>query len=190
LVHSVKWHSTSIAGLALLAVIALGIVAVGNASADQPEGRAGVERILAEIDRDSGVDAASLTKRPAEEAKKALDRASGARSAGDVRHAEQLEALARQWALLARDLRRTALAEADAGALDQALGDAAVQAERARALLEEAIARRGRALAELEKLDGGASPASTARAKTKGPPAGARPRPADSAGRAQTYGAQ
>jgi hypothetical protein len=167
-------------------MIPLGIVAVGSAWAEQPVGRAGAERVLAEIGRDSGLDAA-IVRGPAEQAKKALERANGARSAGDVRHAEQLEALACEWALVARDMIRTGQAEADAGGVELQLGDATVRAERARALLEEAIARRGRALAELENLDAGPAPASPAKTKATGPSRG-RPAPAGSASGAPTYG--
>jgi hypothetical protein len=186
LVLRVKGHLLAIAVVGLVAMIPLGIVAVGSASAEQPVGRAGAERVLAEIGRDSGLDAA-IVRGPAEHAKKALERANGARSAGDVRHAEQLEALACEWALVARDMVRTGLAEADAAAVELQLGDATVRAERARALLEEAIARRGRALAELENLDAGPASANPAKTKTKGPP-GAKPAPAGSAGRERTYG--
>ncbi len=116
---------------------------------------------------------ASLVRSPVEEAKRALDRAAGARSSGDVRHAELLEGLGREWAEAARDLLRAAAAESDAGALETAAVDAGVRAERARALLEESIARRGRAEAELDKLtaDGGLFPIQRAPASsTKGKP--------------------
>jgi len=71
---------------------------------------------------------------------------------------------------------RAAAVEAEAGALEIAAADAGLQAERVRALLEESIARRGRAEAELEKLTADAGvfptkppPASSARPKsTKG----------------------
>jgi hypothetical protein len=171
--------------IALLAGLPAAVVAVGSAWADEPTGRAGAERILAEIGRDSGLDS-STVRRPAEEARKALERANGARSAGDAVHAEQLEALACEWAMVARDMVRTALVEGDAGALQLALGDATVQAERARALLEEAIARRGRAMAELSKLDAGPYPVK-AKAKVS---LGAKPSPTSSAARNQTYGGQ
>jgi hypothetical protein len=61
-----------------------------------------------------------------------------------------------------------------------------VQTERARALLEETIARRGRALAELSKLDAGPYPR---KPKPTSQP-GTRPSPAGSTARDQTYGAQ
>ena len=86
-----------------------------------------------------------------EHAKEALERTHGARAAGDAKHAHVLEGLALEWAENARDLLRAAAAEqAAVGAADKAR-EAAVRAERARALLEETQARRGRADAELEK---------------------------------------
>jgi hypothetical protein len=115
-----------------------------------------------------------IARNPIEEARRALDRSAGARRSGDIRHAELLEGLAREYAETARDVVRAAQLEADAGALEMAAADAGLRAERARALLEESIARRGRAEAELGKLsaDGGLFP-------TKPPPASsARPKPA------------
>jgi hypothetical protein len=120
----------------------------------------------------------SVARLPVEEARRALDRAAGARRSGDIRHAEQLEGLAREWAETARDTLRAAAVESEAGVLEVAAADAGLRAERARALLEESIARRGRAEAELEKLtlDAGViptrpPPASSAKAK---PAKGAR----------------
>jgi len=106
--------------------------------------------------KDAG--ALALTAEPVLTAKRALERAAGARLAGDVRQAELLEGLAREWAETARDLVRAAKAEAEAAEIESRAAQAGVRAERQRALLEEAIARRGRAEAELEKVapDGGA----------------------------------
>jgi hypothetical protein len=119
----------------------------------------------------------AIARNPLDEARRALERAAGARRSGDVRHAELLEGLAREWAEIARDVVRAASVEADAGALEVAAADAGLRAERARALLEESIARRGRAGAELDKLtaDAGLFP-------TKPAPAGsARGKPAKGA---------
>jgi hypothetical protein len=122
----------------------------------------------------------ALTREPVEAAQHALERASGARLAGDVRQAELLEGLAREWAETARDLVRAAKTEADATQLEGRAAQAVLRAERQRALLEEAIARRGRAEAELQRLsvDAGAPPPAPTSAPTrpKPPPAG-RPGP-------------
>ncbi|HRI65835.1 MAG TPA: hypothetical protein PK156_16425 [Polyangium sp.] len=86
-----------------------------------------------------------------EKAKGALERAHGARKAGDPAHAHMLEGLALEWAETARDLARAAAAEQAAGSASDKARESEVRTERARALLEETQARRGRADAELEK---------------------------------------
>lgn len=84
-------------------------------------------------------------------ARKALERAHGARSSGDTSHAKQLDGLALEWAETARDLLRAADAEQAATAVADKAREATLQVERARALLEETQARRGRAEAEQER---------------------------------------
>jgi hypothetical protein len=123
------------------------------ASGQQASDRTVTEQILAEIDGLPEAERAP-TRAPVAEAKRALERAAGARAGGDAKHGERLEGLAREWAETARDLLRAIGAEADAGALQLATADASTQGERARALLEEAIARRGRAEAELARVTG------------------------------------
>ena len=168
------------AGWVVLAVVGVALVPV--AFGDQLSDRAIAVQILAAAGSSSAE--AALLRTPIAEAKKALDRAEGARKSGDVPHAELLEGLAREWAETAKDLRRAAATEADAGALETAAYQAGLRAEKARALLEEAIARRGRAEAELEKLSANAGPfppkpPPTALPRSKAPKA--RPVPAGSA---------
>jgi hypothetical protein len=161
--------------------IAMGVPLARVAFGEAPSDRAVTEQILASV----GSNRADA-RGPVDEAKKALERAAGARRSGDVRHAELLEGLALEWAETARDVIRASAVEADAGALGAAAADAGLKAERARALLEESIARRGRAEAELEKLtaDGGIlpttkpGPASSAKSK---PAAGPKAAPSNSA---------
>ena len=128
--------------LAIALVVPLAPLAFGEPLSD----KAVTEQILASLADQP------LARGPLDEAKRALDRAAGARRSGDIRHVELLEGLAREWAETARDVVRAAAVEAEAGALEIAAADAGLQAERGRALLEESIARRGRAEAELEKL--------------------------------------
>ena len=142
------------AGWVVLVVVGVALAPV--ALGEQVSDRAIAEQILAGAGSSSAN--AALLRAPLEEAKKALERARGARASGDVPHAELLEGLAREWAETARDLSRAAALEADAGALDTAAAQANLRAEKARALLEEAISRRGRAEAELEKLSASAGP--------------------------------
>lgn len=95
--------------------------------------------------------AKKLISSSVEHAKGALERAHGARAAGDISHAKMLEGLALEWAQNAQDLVKAAAAEQVAESAADKAREAAVRAERARALLEETQARRGRAEAELEK---------------------------------------
>lgn len=95
--------------------------------------------------------AKKLVASSVEHAKEALERAHGARAAGDTSHAAMLEGLALEWAQNAQDLVKASAAEQVAETSADKAREAAVRAERARALLEETQARRGRAEAELEK---------------------------------------
>jgi hypothetical protein len=142
------------AGWVVMVVVGVGIAS--SALGQQGSDKAFAEQVLAGAASSSAETA--LMRTPLEETKKALERARGARQSGDVAHAELLEGLAREWAETARDLARAAATEADAGALESSAAQAGLRAERARALLEEAIARRGRAEAELEKLSASAGP--------------------------------
>lgn len=148
--------------IAIVLVAGTGLFAAATASAQQVSDRVVAEQILAELAQTPEADRAAIDATVAK-AKKALDRATSARGGGDVRGGEMLEGLAREWAETARDVLRASAAEADAGAVQAAAADAGVQAERARALLEEAIARKGRAEAELERIvgDAGAPPRET-----------------------------
>jgi hypothetical protein len=128
------------AGTPRVAPAAAGAVAaVGNADAGPAAG-------------DAGASGTALTAEPVLAAKRALERANGARLTGDARQGELLEGLAREWAETARDLVRAAKAESEAAELETRAAQAGLRAERQRALLEEAIARRGRAEAELDKV--------------------------------------
>jgi hypothetical protein len=116
-------------------------------------------------------------------AKMALQRAYGARVAGDVLHANQLEALALEWTETALVLIRANAAERAAQTNAKQADDAANKLERLRALLAETQARKERATAELERVkqdakDGqkGAAQAETLRLEKKGAPP-AKPAP-------------
>jgi len=122
---------------------------------------------------DAGASVAALTAEPVLAAKRALERADSARMAKDIRQAELLEGLAREWAETARDLVYAAKAEAEANQIETRAAQVGVQAERQRALLEEAIARRGRAEAELTRLGPDAGVPAPRSSATP-----ARPRPA------------
>lgn len=151
-------------------LLGLGAPLAGAAFADAVSDKAVAEQILASMAPSSDSSMQAVTRAPIDEAKRALERAAGARRTGDVHHAELLEGLGREWAETARDLVRAVAVESDAGALDMAAAEAGVASERARALLEEAIARRGRAEAELEKLSADAGLFPTKPASSAKPP--------------------
>ncbi|MFO0760595.1 MAG: hypothetical protein U0359_29210 [Byssovorax sp.] len=131
-----------------------------------PGDGATAEKLIAEIEARVAHDpkAAEVVKAPIERAQKALERAHGARTAGDAAHARMLDGLALEWAETARDLERAAAAEDVGQASAKSAREAATQVERARTLLEETQARRGRAAAELTKAEADAKEAAQAAA--------------------------
>ena len=92
-------------------------------------------------------------QRPIDEAHKALDRAKELRAAGDVAHAELAEDAALEWALTARELVASVETERAADDLGNKAIESTSKADRARALLEESITRRGRLQQTLDDLD-------------------------------------
>jgi hypothetical protein len=121
-----------------------------------PGDGATAEKLLAEIEsktKAQGDAARKVVAEPVQAARKSLERAHGARVSGDAAHARMLEGLALEWAETARDLQRGATAEGSAFQLAKKARAVATQADRARALLSETQDRRGRAAAELERLE-------------------------------------
>jgi hypothetical protein len=135
-------------------VVATSTLAVLAASAwAEPAGdKAAADATLAELGAPSASASAGLSLRPVGEAKRALERAVGARQAGEVARADLLEGLAREWAETAKDIVRAARAETDASTVEEKTAQATVRAERARTLLEESIALRGEKMARLEQM--------------------------------------
>src|SRR3954469_24393627 len=89
---------------------------------------------------------------PVAKAKAAQQRAQSARGAGDLQHATELDALALTWAQVADDLRKTAAAEKQLADVQKAVADLEQKAVRIQALIEQTIARRGRAEQNLKSL--------------------------------------
>lgn len=139
----------------------------------QASDRAVAEQLVTELEGAPGDDRAAIAD-PLQQAKKALERATSARNSGDLRGAELLEGLSREWAETAHDVQRAAKAEADAGALQTQAAETSLKADRARALLEEAIIRRGRAEAELRQMQQAAETSSHEASPAKTKPKGAR----------------
>lgn len=96
---------------------------------------------------------AQLAKEPIERAEHALRRARDARAAGDHEHAVLLEQVAEEWADTGRDLVRAAQVENEVAALQKRNAELETKVVRARALLEETLARRGRAQTSLDQLE-------------------------------------
>ena len=121
-----------------------------------PGDGATAEKLLAEIEsktKAQGDAARKVVAEPVQAARKSLERAHGARVSGDAAHARMLEGLALEWAETARDLQRGATAEGSAIQLAKKARSVATQVDRARALLSETQDRRGRAAAELERVE-------------------------------------
>jgi hypothetical protein len=137
-------------GIALaLVVLASLLAAVGFASA--PDKAATVSEIVKELRRYPAH--GSLAREPIAHAERALRRARDARAAGDHEHAAMLEHVAEEWALTGRDLVRAAQAESEASRLQKQAAEVETKLVRARALVEETVARRGRAREKLEELE-------------------------------------
>jgi hypothetical protein len=131
-----------------------GLVPVPRPPAPSGDG-ATAEQLIREIEARAARDpkTAAVVSSPIATAKKSIERGHGARAAGDPAHARLLFSLALEWAETARDLERAAAAEQVADTTAKSANDAATKVERARALLEETQARRGRAAAELSKVE-------------------------------------
>ena len=110
---------------------------------------------------------------PIAEARKMLARAAELRGLGDVARAEIAEDAALEWALTARELVHAVELETESREQVVAADDAGSRAARARALLDEAIARRAKLQNELDALEkeseARALDAGPADAKTKAP---------------------
>lgn len=94
---------------------------------------------------------ASLVGEPLRFARVALERAKSTSAAGDAPHSGLLEALALEWAETGRDLQRTGEREHTAGRLEREAAAVEAKLLRAQALLEQTVARRGRAQVEVDQ---------------------------------------
>lgn len=115
-----------------------------------------------------------LAAEPLKSAKGALERAADARATGDKQHAKLLDALALEWAESASDLTRSATLEQKSAELEAKAAELDAKAVRALAIIEEAVARRGRAELELNEQETAAqAPATTADEKKAAAPTSA-----------------
>jgi hypothetical protein len=128
---------------AALALAALSIFGSGKvALAAGPDPAAAAQRLVTLLDAPA---TRAVVADPLAKAKAAQQRAQNARSSGDLHHSTQLDALALTWAQVADDLVRTAAAEKQLSELQKQVSDLEQKAVRTQALIEQTIARRGRA---------------------------------------------
>lgn len=130
-------------------LLALGLA---SAPAHAEEGaRAQAERIARELGAQTANRA--LLGPLLERVRSALERAANARRAGDQRHGSELEALALELAQSAVDLVREKQAQGRVDESEQKAQSAETRVLRARALVEQTAARRGRAAERLRELE-------------------------------------
>jgi len=158
----------------LSAALALATLSVtGFARATGPDPGAEAQRLVTLLDAPA---TRTIVADPLAKAKAAQQRAQNARGAGDLHHATELDALALTWAQVADDLVRTAAAEKKLAELQKQVSELEQKAVRTQALIEQTIARRGRAeqnLANAEAVKPAAKPAPPAAAIPSKPPGGA-----------------
>lgn len=153
------------------------VIAIGAVAFAQGDDRSAAESILKELEASPNKDVAGeMIGR----AKTALDRGARMRSAGDETHARVADSVARTWAEAARDIMRAVDVEERAATARRSATDAGTQADRERALLEEAIAQSGRVRAQLDALEreGKVEPAKTSLQGADGGVTSPRPKPA------------
>jgi hypothetical protein len=149
----------------------------GSARAAGPDPAAETQRLLTKLD---APETRSIVQDPVAKAKAAQQRAQNARGAGDLQHATELDTLALTWAQVADDLVRAAAAEKALSDLQKTVTELEQKAVRTQALIEQTIARRGRAeqnLANEAELVGTkkVAPSATAKAAASKPAAPAKP---------------
>jgi len=149
---------SAIFGLALTPLALLG--SERGALAAGPDPAAETQSLLGKLDTPEH---RSLVQTPVAKAKAAQQRAQSARGAGDLLHATELDALALTWAKVADDLVRTADSEKKLAEVQKAVAELDQKAVRTQALIEQTIARRGRAELNLST----ATPASNSTSKSE-----------------------
>lgn len=148
-----------------------------------PDPAAEAQTLLAKLD---APETRSLVQAPVAKAKAAQQRAQSARGAGDLQHATELDALALTWAKVADDLVRTAESEKKLADVQKAVADLEQKAVRTQALIEQTIARRGRAELNLNNAAPAGSASKSDAAKpskepSKAPPAASKAKPSQTA---------
>jgi hypothetical protein len=155
-------------------VVGLGVtcasVAWANSAAAEVQGpRLQAQQLIAELERKT--EQRALVDGALTRARAALNRATQARVLKQLEQASVLERIALGWAQFGQLLIKTVTLEAAATKLEKTQNDLDTRIKRARALLEETLARRARAQEALKKLEQTASPTTTpAAAAVTAPP--------------------
>jgi len=163
--------------------VALGLMlgstpVLGGPSPDVAPTAGEIERVEREA-RDAGL-GPELLRGPFTEARRALDRARGARASADEPHAALLDRLAGEWLRLGSATLRAVRAENAARAATARTAELRTKLERGRALLAEDQARQGRLQAEVRRLEqerAASSSAKPSRPPKKGEASGKRGQP-------------
>jgi hypothetical protein len=158
--------------LALLAVVSAGLGLASSAAAETQGPKQQAQQLVAELE--TKTEQRALIDDALKRARSALNRAVEARRLKQLEQASVLERIALSWAQLGKLLLNTVALEAEATQLETSQNDMDTRIKRARALLEETLARRARAQETLKKLEQGPAPATTAPAT----PAPTTPAPA------------
>ncbi len=135
----------------LLGLVGSGALLVALTARAGGDDRARAEGLLAAARANPSAE--RLAGEPLGKAKDALRRAEDARRSGDSHHAALLDALGREWAETAETVLRAQAAERRAAELERQTADLETKTTRARTLLEETVARRGRARADIDALE-------------------------------------
>lgn len=128
----------------------LTLLAAGATAAVVSSARSKAEEALATVT--ASPEAAQVARVQIAKAKDALERGDQARLAGDTAHAALLDELAFEWAGTAVDLARAAELEARAAEVEKQAAELEARAKRALTLIEQTVARRGKALRRLQEL--------------------------------------
>lgn len=137
-----KWSATL--GAATLTLLAAGAAAAVAST------RSKAEEALHAVS--GNPKAAQVARVQVAKARDALDRGGKARQAGDAPHADLLDELALEWAGAAVDLARAAELESRAAKIEKEAAEVEARAKRALSLIEQTVARRGKAVERLREL--------------------------------------
>lgn len=138
----------------MIGAAALGTLLVAGAAFAVAATRTKAEEALTSL-------TASLTSQPAAaqaartqvaKAQDALERGAKARRAGDAAHADLLDELGLEWAVTAVDVARTAALEERAAQTEAETAELEARTKRALTLIEQTMARRGKAMQQLQAL--------------------------------------